>query len=117
MATTYTWQFGPLEAAPAEGDLTNVVKTIHWRLNASTDDEVAVTGTVYGAVGIDNADAGSFVEFADLTEEVVKGWVLAKLIQEEETSEEAEARLKANLDGQIDAQKNPARVNKDAPWV
>ena len=117
MATTYTWSFGPLEAAPTEGDLTDVVKLIHWRLSGETDDESPVTGTTYGSITTGDADAGSFTAFASLTEEIVKGWTLSNLVEGEETTTEAEARLKASIDAQIDAQKNPARVNKIAPWA
>ena len=117
MATTYTWSFGPLEAAPTEGDLTDVVKIIHWRLSGETDDESPVTGTTYGSITTGDADAESFIAFASLTEEIVKGWTLSNLVEGEETTTEAEARLKASIDAQIDAQKNPARVNKIAPWA
>lgn len=117
MTTTYTWLFGPFEVSPSEGDLSNVVKTIRWRLTAETDDEIPVFTKVSGNVEVDDVDADSFVEFADLTEEVVKSWVLAKLVLEEETSEEAETRLKSQLDEQINNQKIPERVNKNAPWA
>ena len=32
--TTYTWSFPQFDTAPSEDGLTNVVKTIHWRLDA-----------------------------------------------------------------------------------
>ena len=116
MATTYTWIFDPLETAPTEGDLSDVVKTVHWRITGATDDAEPVYGTVYGSVGMDDADSESFTAFADLTEADVKAWTLAKIAEGEETVEEAETRLKAQVDSQIDAIKNPAVVNKTAPW-
>ena len=45
MATTFTWTFDPLETA-TEGDLTDVVKTVHWRITGVSDDDTPVTGTV-----------------------------------------------------------------------
>lgn len=116
MATTYTWSFSPLEAAPTEGDLENVVKTIHWRLTGTTDDAEPISGTVYGSCGAGEADGDSFTAFADLTEADVKGWTLAAIAEGEETAAETEARLKAQVDTQIDAIKNPPIVTKTAPW-
>lgn len=117
MATTYSWVFSPLDAAPSEGDLEDVVKTVHWRLNGVTDDEVAVTGTIYGTISPGDADADSFTAFADLTEDIVKGWVLAQLVEEDETTSDAETRLQNQVQAQIDSQKSPAAVSKAAPWA
>lgn len=116
MATTYTWSFSPLEAAPTEGDLENVVKTIHWRITGTTDDVEPISGTVYGSCGTDDVDPDSFTAFADLTEADVKAWTLAKIAEGEETAEEAETRLKGQIDTQIDAIQNPPIVTKTAPW-
>lgn len=117
MATTYSWVFNPLDAAPTEGDLEDVVKTVHWRLNGVTDDEVAVTGTIYGSVSPGDADADSFTAFADLTEEIVKGWVLANLVEGDETVSDVETRLQGQVQAQIDSQKAPALVSKVSPWA
>ena len=116
MATTFTWTFDPLETA-TEGALLDVVKTIHWRITGVTDDEVPVTGTIYGSISAGAADSDSFTEFADLTEATVKGWVLANLAEGEETASEAETRYQTMVQDQIDAQKTPATVAKSAPWV
>jgi hypothetical protein len=55
------------------------------------------------------------VAYADLTEEIVLGWVYNSLIEGEETPEEAKARVEANrtakVQGQID------RANTQASGV
>lgn len=116
MATTFTWTFDPLETA-TESDLTDVVKTVHWRLNGVSDDDAPVTGTFYGSISTGDADSDSFTAFADLTEADVKGWVLANLAEGDETASEAETRYQTMVQDQIDAQKTPATVAKSAPWV
>jgi hypothetical protein len=35
MAIEYTWKIANLECAPAEDGNTNVVKTVHWRCEAT----------------------------------------------------------------------------------
>ena len=37
MANTYTWDFPTLDTAPSEDGLSDVIKTIHWRITAVSD--------------------------------------------------------------------------------
>ena len=46
MANTYTWDFPTLDTAPTEGDLSDVVKTIHWRVTAVSDSETDDDGNI-----------------------------------------------------------------------
>ena len=39
MANTYTWDFPTLDTAPSEDGLSDVIKTIHWRITAVSDSE------------------------------------------------------------------------------
>lgn len=117
MAITYTWSFDPLETKPTEGDLADVVTTVHWRLSGVDDGEAAASASVYGAIGAGAADADNFTAFADLAEATVKGWVLAAQASEEETAEQVETRLQENIANQIANILNPPIVNKSAPWV
>jgi hypothetical protein len=77
-----------------------VVQTIHWTANQTDGD---FTASSYGSLGVPAKDPSdpTFIAFASLTEEQVKQWVLDTMGQEQ-----VEA-LQANLDGQIEAQKNP----------
>lgn len=97
MANTYEWKIASLDAKIAEGDLSNVIETVHWRLQA-TDGEH--TADVYGSVGVELE--GDFIPFEDLTQADIEGWLEAKLDV---------ASLKEGLDAQIEAIKNPTHVS------
>jgi hypothetical protein len=85
-----------------------VVQTIHWRASQTDGD---FTASSYGSLGVPAKDPSdpTFIAFASLTEEQVKQWVLDTMGQEQVTA------LQANLDGQIEAQKNPTSAT-GVPW-
>tara|TARA_R110000744_G_C19188177_1_gene543553 strand:- start:115 stop:441 length:327 start_codon:yes stop_codon:yes gene_type:complete len=99
----YNWDCKTVDVKPTEGDLTNVVYNVHWKLNASEGD---VTKTAIGteSVSLNEEEDASFVSFEDLTNEVVSGWVQAALGEEEVAS------LKASLAAQIDEENTPTSV-------
>ena len=98
MANTYNWVIASLDAKIADGDLSNVIETVHWRLQA-TDGEH--TADVYGSVGLE-APEGDFIPYESFRGADIEGWLEAKLDVES---------LKAGLDAQIDAQVNPTHVS------
>lgn len=106
MATTYTWNFEQLDTAPTEGSLSDVVKSIHWRItgvsDASTPNNVA---EVYGGSAIGAADADSFTAFNSLTKDWCKTQVIANI-------DKTEAELKADIDTQLTALDTPTSVGK-----
>ena len=85
-----------------------VVQTIHWTATQTDGD---FTASSYGSLGVPAKDPSdpTFIAFASLTEEQVKQWVLDTMGQEQVTA------LQANLDGQIEAQKNPTSAT-GVPW-
>lgn len=103
MTTTYTWTFNPLEHEDRDG-LSSVVTVIHWQVSG-TD------GTYEGnAIGTHACDAPGqpLTAWADLTPEIVKGWL------PQETIDSAEAAVQAQIDQQIaDASANKG---KGVPW-
>lgn len=105
MATTYTWVISQLDTAPSDNGLSNVVKTIHWRLQATNDTH---TADVYGSLGLDAPDAEDFVSYSSLTKADVEGWLESKLEVD---------NLKTNLDNQLAALANPPIVNLNLPWA
>ena len=110
MANTYTWDFPTLDTAPTEGDLSDVVKTIHWRVTAVSDSETdddgnALSTSSYGTVSAGEVDADNFVAFNDITKDWCKAKVLAELGQTEE-------ELQTSLDEAITALANPPMVSK-----
>ena len=90
MAITYEWSFPNFEC-----DSENKVKTIHWRYTA-VDGEYSASmyGSCAGSEGMD---------FDAMTKDHAIMCV---------TENQSEADMKANLDSQIKAQKNPATVSK-----
>jgi hypothetical protein len=99
MATTYNWVVSYLNAKIQDGELSNVIETIHWRYQA-TDGEN--TADVYGSVGLEAPEADSFIPADELTVADVEAWLEAKL--------DVEA-LKEGLDAQLDAIANPTHVS------
>ena len=103
-----TWTIANLERNVADGGVT----VAHWRVTESEtvgtdDDAVTYTASAYGTCGFTpDASADDFVAYADLTEEVVMGWVHAEVDQAE-----TEAALTAN----IAEQKTPTSAD-GMPW-
>ena len=85
-----------------------VVQTIHWTASQTDGD---FTASAYGSLGVPAKDPSdpTFIPFESLTEEQVKQWVLDTMGQEQVTA------LQANLDGQIEAKKNPTSAT-GVPW-
>ena len=115
MANTYTWDFLQIDTAPSEGDLTDVAKTIHWRVTAVSDSETNAEGqalsvSAYGTAGAGEVDADTFVAFDSLTKDWCKERVLAG-------SGKTEAKMQEMLDSQMNAIANPPIVGKiPAGW-
>ena len=71
MTTTFTWTIAQLERTTADG----VVFAVHWTLYAADD---ANFDSCYGSIGLEQPE-GDIIPYADLTPELVMGWVQAKL--------------------------------------
>jgi hypothetical protein len=91
MTTTFTWAVANMEHYTSDG----VVFTIHYTVNA---EDGTYSSSAYGSVGLEKPDAGEMIPYADLTEEIVVGWVKDHFGEEKVT--EIEAALQAQLDQQ-----------------
>jgi hypothetical protein len=100
MANTYKFVISGLHAKIQEGELSNVIESVHWRYQA--EDAEGNIADVYGSIGLESPDAESFISHEDLTQADVEAWLEAKL--------DVEA-LKAGLDAQLDAIANPTHVS------
>ena len=96
---TYKWVISNLQAKIQDGELSNVIDTIHWRYQA-TDGEF--TADVYGSVGLESPEADSFIPADELTVADVEAWLESKL--------DVEA-LKEGLDTQLYAIANPTHIS------
>lgn len=114
MAVKYTWEFYNFDVAPTVDNLSNVVKTVHWRLNAVDKDDNNYTSSVYGTVSLSDPDSSTFKEFSKLTKTTVQNWVESELNKNDEN---AVGKMKEKLADQIEDQKQPKIISKTAPWV
>jgi hypothetical protein len=96
---TYSWIISDLVAKIQDGELSNVIETVHYRYQA-TDGEH--TADVYGSVGLEAPDAESFKPFEEVTEADVIAWLESKL--------DVEA-MQEGLSNQLDAIANPTHVS------
>ena len=110
MANTYTWDCKTVDVYPNHDSHSDVVYNVHWRLNAVSDQQDAegndYTATSYGTHSVNADDIENFVPFADLTNDLVSGWVIDGMGEDEVAS------LKEGLDNNIADQINPTSVTK-----
>ena len=100
---TITWNIEQMDRQTSNG----LVTTVHWRANAAED---SYSATSYGSVGLSAGQ--SLIPFADLTKEVVIGWVKSKLGTEQVTA------VEESLTAQIEAQKEPVSASGlPAAWT
>jgi hypothetical protein len=95
---TYIWIISDLVAKIQDGELSNIIETVHWRYQA-TDGEH--TADVYGSAGLEAPD-DNFKPFEEVTEADVIAWLEAKL--------DVEA-MQEGLSNQLDAIANPTHVS------
>ena len=100
----YAWNF---ELETTDSPLEATVTTVHWRLIGVKED---ISSSVYGSVSLDEPVSSTFVEFEDLTEQVVKSWCVDNM---EQTEDELKEKLKTEVDSKI----NPISVIRQAPWA
>ena len=107
MSITTTWIIEQMNCYPtAEGE-TDVVFTVHWRVNA-TDGTFYATN--YGTVGVTYEAGSPYTPYADLTQDQVVGWVKDAMGTEQVAS--IEAGLATNIANQL----NPPTVTPALPW-
>lgn len=108
MAITYTWQIPQLDCMPSKDGLTNVVKTVHWRL-VGTDG--TYNSLSYGSQAFPRPDSADFIPYEDLTEEIVASWVESSL-----KDQGLWESVSGGIARRIEEQKNPPIVTPQVPW-
>ena len=103
MANTYTWDCKTVDTYPTHDSHSDVVYNVHWRV---TKEDGEFTASSYGTQSIDTSDLTNFKPFDELTSDMVKGWVIDAM------GEEEVANLETGLDAQIESEKNPTSVTK-----
>jgi len=100
--TTFEWGVAQMERHTADG----IVFTVHYTV-AANDGTYA--SSAYGSIGLEQPE-GDVIPYAELTPEVVIGWVQDKLGGTEKVDE-----IQAALQAQIDEQRAPSKA-QGLPW-
>jgi hypothetical protein len=98
MATTTIWNIAQLERHTADG----IVFTAHYTVDAN---DGTYSAGAYGSIGLE-APEDNIIPYADLTPEIVIGWVQDKLNVEE---------IETALQAQLDQQRTPTTA-AGVPW-
>lgn len=101
ITTTTTWGIAQMERQTADG----IVMTVHYTVDSN---DGTYSAGAYGSVGLE-APEENVIPYADLTPEIVIGWVQEKLGGEQVES------ISAALQTQIDEQRNPSKA-AGVPW-
>ena len=99
MTTTYTWAIAQLERTTAD----DIVFTVHWTVAAN---DGIYASSAYGSIGLEQPE-DDFIPYADLTTEIVIGWVQDKLDV---------PAMEAALQAQLDEQAAPTKT-AGVPWA
>ena len=97
--TVFTWHIAQLERETADG----YVFTAHYTVDAN---DGTYTAGAYGSLGFERPEE-DMIPFADLTEEIVIGWVKERLDVEQ---------IEAALQSQLDEQRHPSKAS-GLPWA
>ena len=100
MSTVFEWHIANLERETEDG----FVFVAHYTVNAN---DGTYSAGAYGSLGFERPD--NLIPFADLTEEIVIGWV------KDQFGAEKVAEIEAALQSQIDEQRNPTKA-AGVPW-
>ena len=104
------WTVSTMERTLTDGDLSDVVTTLHWQLiDSETVDEIGHSGRCYGTVGLEAPDADSFTAYADSSEADAIAWAKAAIGEEQVTAYEA------SVASQIERSKNTVS-GTGVPW-
>lgn len=110
----YNWIISSMDSKLQEGDLQDVVITVHWRRSAETDDynpetETGYYADIYGALTVGPVDPATFIPYNDLTKSDVEGWL-------NEQTEPSPSEMDAQLAENIELQKNPVEETLPLPF-
>lgn len=96
------WKVANMERELSDG----VVFTVHYTVTRFKDGEQA---GAYGSLGFEAPEPDNLIPYADLTEEIVVGWVTSQLGDEKVTE------IEAALDAQIEEKLAPTKAS-GMPW-
>ena len=101
--TTFAWKIAQLERETSDG----YVFTAHYTVDAN---DGTYSAGAYGSIGFERPEEDALIPYADLTEEIVIGWVQTAL------GEDKVLEIEAALQGQLDEQRAPTKA-AGVPWA
>ena len=105
----FDWIISAMDCKIHEGEMTDVVQTVHWRYNASdVVDEKTYFAEMYGATQVGEPTPEDFTSYPDLTKEQVVSWLEAVLDV---------PNMQENLTKQIELKINPIDVTLPPPFA
>jgi hypothetical protein len=108
--TTYQWQINKLECLPTEQQ---IVYRVYWAFIA-TRNNVSVNSIGSIDLNYDEIDEEEFIEYSDLTEEIVLNWTKEHIDLYQEWNNEE--NLKIALNNELDAIENQNLIYPELPW-
>lgn len=104
----FDWIISAMDCKIHEGEMTDVVQTVHWRYNATeVVGEKTYFSEMYGATQVGEPTPEDFTSYPDLTKEQVVSWLEAVLDV---------PSMQENLTKQIKLQINPIDVTLPPPF-
>ena len=98
-----------MDSVPKEGELTDVVITVHWRRSATTIvDEKEYNTDTYGAQSFTQTQSENFTPYDQLTYEQICGWLDGSMDV---------AAIDLSLYDQLENLINPPIIVLPLPWV
>jgi len=106
MANIYSWTIKQMDIIPNFNGFTNFVTRIYWDYNGINENNTS--NTITGYVEFNNRSSDPYVEYGNITEEEVIGWV--------ETHTNV-SELQNIISQKIYNIENPPIVNLPFPWI
>ena len=105
-----TWNVVSLDSTKTIGSLSDVVTTVHWTASESeTVGSDTYTGSLYGSVGLAEADSSSFTAYGSITEADAIAWAKAAIGADQVTA------IETGIAAQITEAKTPTTTS-GVPW-
>lgn len=106
MEITYEWTISTLDCVVSKDGLTNVIETIHWRYMGTNENGVSCER--YGALPVGEPNPKEFVDYENLTLEIVSNWL--------ETSMDM-GTLQQEIQGCVGLKENPTHITLPLPNI
>jgi len=108
MATIYAWDCKTVDVYPTDGEYTDVVYNVHWRLTG-TSDQLDPAGNAYSVTNIgtemvSTSDITNFTPIEEVTNTEVTAWVQTSMGAEQVTA------MEVSIQSAIDALITPTSI-------